>query len=123
MIQPFIDVLLCTLHLESSFSVDSTLPIFANPVNLTVECGIKANKRSYPGGKPARCQSLSDRGPLSGPKRDQHYRYLGQSSQVAVDLLQCDVAVNDLVLLCTNGALAYAARRTPRRFFAERPGG
>lgn len=39
----------------------------------------------------------------SSPKRDQHYRYLGQSSQVAVDLFQCDVAVNDLVLLCTDG--------------------
>src|SRR5437763_1125011 len=40
MIQPFIDVFLCSLHGESSFSLDSTLPIFANPVNQTAECGL-----------------------------------------------------------------------------------
>jgi serine/threonine protein phosphatase PrpC len=39
----------------------------------------------------------------SSPKRDQHYRYLGQSNQVAVDLFQIDVGVNDLILLCTDG--------------------
>jgi serine/threonine protein kinase len=39
----------------------------------------------------------------SSPKRNQHYRYLGHSSHISVDLYQCDVAVDDLVLLCTDG--------------------
>jgi hypothetical protein len=43
-IQPFIGIFLCSLHGESSFSVDSTLPIFANPVNQTAECGIHYTK-------------------------------------------------------------------------------
>ncbi len=36
-------------------------------------------------------------------KRHQHYRYLGQSYQLTVDLFQCDVEVGDLILLCTDG--------------------
>src|SRR5713226_2395834 len=39
----------------------------------------------------------------TSPKRDQHYRYLGHASHVAVDLYQYDVSVDDLVLLCTDG--------------------
>ncbi len=36
-------------------------------------------------------------------KRNQLNRILGQNNQVQVDLFQHDIAVNDLVLLCTNG--------------------
>jgi len=39
----------------------------------------------------------------NSPKRHRHYRYLGQDSFIAVDLFQRDVAVNDLILLCTDG--------------------
>ncbi|GAC1312973.1 MAG: hypothetical protein NVSMB27_49190 [Ktedonobacteraceae bacterium] len=39
----------------------------------------------------------------TSPKRDQHYRYLGHASHVAVDLYQYEVSVDDLVLLCTDG--------------------
>lgn len=37
------------------------------------------------------------------PKRDLHYRYLGQLNQLPVDIFQRPVAVNDLILLCTDG--------------------
>ncbi len=37
------------------------------------------------------------------PKRNQHYRYLGQHYHVAVDLFQCAVEVEDSILLCTDG--------------------
>jgi serine/threonine protein phosphatase PrpC len=36
-------------------------------------------------------------------KRNQHYRYLGQSNPVQVDLFQQQVEVGDLILLCTDG--------------------
>ncbi|GAC1621210.1 MAG: hypothetical protein NVS4B11_14030 [Ktedonobacteraceae bacterium] len=36
-------------------------------------------------------------------KRNQHYRYLGNTYQVQVDLFQQDVEPGDLVLLCTDG--------------------
>ena len=36
-------------------------------------------------------------------KRNQHYRYLGQSNPVPVDLFQQSVEVGDLILLCTDG--------------------
>ncbi len=36
-------------------------------------------------------------------KRNQHYRYLGHSYQVQVDLFQYEVEPNDLLLLCTDG--------------------
>lgn len=35
--------------------------------------------------------------------RNQHYRYLGKTDQVRVDLFQRQVEVNDLILLCTDG--------------------
>ncbi|HWS84203.1 MAG TPA: protein kinase [Ktedonobacteraceae bacterium] len=37
------------------------------------------------------------------PKRNQHYRYLGQNYQVVIDLFQCEVEVEDSILLCTDG--------------------
>ncbi len=37
------------------------------------------------------------------PKRDMHYRYLGQLNQLPVDIFQRPVAPNDLILLCTDG--------------------
>lgn len=37
------------------------------------------------------------------PKRNQHYRYLGQNYHVVVDLFQCDVEAEDSILLCTDG--------------------
>jgi serine/threonine protein kinase len=46
--------------------------------------------------------SQADETDYSG-KRDLSQRYLGLSSYVSVDLSQCDVAVNDLLLLCTDG--------------------
>ena len=36
-------------------------------------------------------------------KRNQHYRYLGQSSSIQVDLFQRQVEVGDLILLCSDG--------------------
>ncbi len=36
-------------------------------------------------------------------KRNQHYRYLGQSYTMPVDLFQQDVELDDLILLCTDG--------------------
>ncbi len=36
-------------------------------------------------------------------KRDQHYRYLGHSYRVTVDLFQCEVEPGDYILLCTDG--------------------
>ena len=39
----------------------------------------------------------------NSPKRDLHYRYLGQLNQLPVDIFQQPVAANDLVLLCTDG--------------------
>ena len=39
----------------------------------------------------------------SSPKRKRHYRYLGQAGRIPVDLFQCEVAVDDLILLCTDG--------------------
>lgn len=37
------------------------------------------------------------------PKRNQHYRYLGQNYHVVVDLFQSKVEVEDTILLCTDG--------------------
>ncbi|GCF08600.1 hypothetical protein KDI_21640 [Dictyobacter arantiisoli] len=37
------------------------------------------------------------------PKRNQHYRYLGQNYTVIIDLFEYKVAANDLILLCTDG--------------------
>ncbi|GAC1350530.1 MAG: hypothetical protein NVSMB27_33890 [Ktedonobacteraceae bacterium] len=37
------------------------------------------------------------------PKSKQHYRYLGQNSHIPVDLFQADVAMDDILLLCTDG--------------------
>lgn len=39
----------------------------------------------------------------SSPKSKQHYRYLGQKDHIPVDLVQSEVAVGDLILLCTDG--------------------
>ncbi|HEY6411867.1 MAG TPA: protein kinase, partial [Ktedonobacteraceae bacterium] len=39
----------------------------------------------------------------SSPKSRQHYRYLGHNSHIPVDLFQCEVALGDLILLCTDG--------------------
>jgi serine/threonine protein phosphatase PrpC len=39
----------------------------------------------------------------NSPKRNLHYRYLGQSNQLQVDIFQRPIAVNDLILLCTDG--------------------
>jgi serine/threonine protein kinase len=39
----------------------------------------------------------------ASPKSKQHYRYLGQNDHIAVDLFQSEVAVGDLILLCTDG--------------------
>ncbi|HZR43757.1 MAG TPA: protein kinase [Ktedonobacteraceae bacterium] len=39
----------------------------------------------------------------ASPKRNQHYRYLGRDYQVSVDLFQCQVEQDDLVLICTDG--------------------
>lgn len=36
-------------------------------------------------------------------KRNQHYRYLGHTYQVPVDLFQCETETGDLILLCTDG--------------------
>ncbi|MEO8970474.1 MAG: hypothetical protein ABI406_02605, partial [Ktedonobacteraceae bacterium] len=36
-------------------------------------------------------------------KRDLHYRYLGRSNQLQVDIFQRPIAANDLILLCTDG--------------------
>ena len=36
-------------------------------------------------------------------KRNQHYRYLGQSNPIQVDLFQRQVEVGDLILLCSDG--------------------
>jgi serine/threonine protein phosphatase PrpC len=36
-------------------------------------------------------------------KRHQHYRYLGKSYHVPVDLFQQEIETGDLVLLCTDG--------------------
>ncbi|MBV9257120.1 MAG: serine/threonine-protein phosphatase [Ktedonobacteraceae bacterium] len=36
-------------------------------------------------------------------KRNQHYRYLGQTYQVTIDLFQLEIEANDIVLLCTDG--------------------
>jgi serine/threonine protein phosphatase PrpC len=36
-------------------------------------------------------------------KRDQHYRYLGHSYHVTVDLFECEVEPGDYILLCTDG--------------------
>ena len=37
------------------------------------------------------------------PKRNQLYRYLGSNDQVVVDLFQCELEVEDTILLCTDG--------------------
>lgn len=37
------------------------------------------------------------------PKRNQHYRYLGQNYHVVIDLFQSKVEVEDTILLCTDG--------------------
>lgn len=39
----------------------------------------------------------------SSPKRNQHYRYLGQNYSVPIDIFQCKVEADDQVLLCTDG--------------------
>lgn len=39
----------------------------------------------------------------SSPKSKQHYRYLGQKDYITVDLVQSEIAVGDLILLCTDG--------------------
>lgn len=39
----------------------------------------------------------------NSPKRNLHYRYLGQSNQLQVDIFQRPIAFNDLILLCTDG--------------------
>jgi serine/threonine protein kinase len=39
----------------------------------------------------------------TSPKRNQHYRYLGQNYHVVVDLFQCEVEAEDSILLCTDG--------------------
>ncbi|MEO8971952.1 MAG: protein kinase, partial [Ktedonobacteraceae bacterium] len=39
----------------------------------------------------------------NSPKRDLHYRYLGRSNQLQVDIFQRPIAANDLILLCTDG--------------------
>jgi len=36
-------------------------------------------------------------------KRNQHYRYLGQTYHIPVDTYQCDVEPNDYILICTDG--------------------
>ena len=36
-------------------------------------------------------------------KRNQHYRYLGRGYQLPIDLFQCEVEADDLILLCTDG--------------------
>lgn len=37
------------------------------------------------------------------PKRNQHYRYLGQNYQVVIDLFESRVELEDTILLCTDG--------------------
>ncbi|GER89346.1 hypothetical protein KDW_35080 [Dictyobacter vulcani] len=37
------------------------------------------------------------------PKRNQHYRYLGQNYTIPIDIFQFKVEAGDLVLLCTDG--------------------
>ena len=37
------------------------------------------------------------------PKRNQLYRYLGSNDQVVVDLFQCELEVEDTILLCSDG--------------------
>ncbi|GCE06405.1 protein kinase domain-containing protein [Dictyobacter aurantiacus] len=37
------------------------------------------------------------------PKRNQHYRYLGQNYTINIDTLQCKVEPDDVILLCTDG--------------------
>ncbi|GHO84548.1 hypothetical protein KSZ_25540 [Dictyobacter formicarum] len=37
------------------------------------------------------------------PKRNHHYRYLGQNYTVQIDIFQCEVDPDDVILLCTDG--------------------
>jgi serine/threonine protein kinase/serine/threonine protein phosphatase PrpC len=39
----------------------------------------------------------------SSAKNKHLYRYLGQSNRIQMDFIGCEVEVNDLILLCTNG--------------------
>ena len=39
----------------------------------------------------------------NSPKNKRLYRYLGQANHVQIDFFECEVEVNDLILLCTNG--------------------
>lgn len=55
-------------------------------------------------------------------KRDQHYRYLGHSYQIAVDLFQCEVLPGDYILLCTDG-LWHMVRDERQQEILERGGG
>jgi serine/threonine protein phosphatase PrpC len=54
----------------------------------------------------------------ASPKSKQHYRYLGQKDHIAVDLFHAEVAVGDLILLCTDGLW----RMLPRTIEQEQPG-
>lgn len=57
----------------------------------------------------------------SSAKNKQLYRFLGQSSQTQVDYFECQVEVNDLILLCTNG-LWHMLRDTRLRELLARDG-
>src|SRR5712692_4362015 len=50
-VEPFIDVVFCCCHRESSTVVDSTLPIFRKTVNQTAECGLDDASRTCSGRK------------------------------------------------------------------------
>jgi serine/threonine protein phosphatase PrpC len=39
----------------------------------------------------------------TSPKRDKHYRSLGQNYQLPIDLFQHEVEAGDLIILCTDG--------------------
>jgi len=55
-VQAFIDVPICCSHQESSAAVDSTLPIFAKPVNQSAECGAQGVIQIKNDGTPAKVQ-------------------------------------------------------------------
>ena len=41
---------------------------------------------------------------IYGSAKNKHlYRYLGQNNHMQIDFIECEVEVNDLILLCSNG--------------------
>ena len=55
------------------------------------------------GANPVEAESLNPAELSNSPKHNAHDRYLGQSTSIQIATLQHPIAVNDLLLLCTDG--------------------